>query len=577
MESSAPSSSNRAIPNQIQKSPSLLRTVWLHDWWLIKAELDSEGRQLGVGGKLGIRVFGSAAIAKRHDLVTLETVDGITIKISGFINRSHAQQNGFPSAISYHFRLGFPYNWEEYAARYFGEDFANRAVPSIFPSLDGLNVSSDSGGNKFFPASLDDLPVTRVRDLLMFGHGNSEDGALIRSIFNSIHEKPCGNACKTGGPTVHSDGKSDGGISDKNPALDKTQREEKRKMVKRKYEDNSYVLDENSVLAETPRDKKRKVNWRYEDDSDVSYETPSRTGDSQKIYAHSKMYVGVATRSMTGSKSLRNKQVDNRLSGNLRKSSRSKVSASSVSHVAMLSQEEIEVKGTPDKSALRRSSRQKNAPDIYRAKMGTTVKVRVSRNDLVNTNLKSSLTRPMKKRTATSPDRTASYRIQDRLKAIRHSKLFPDEKTPTSITRFFLGIGGALRCSTSAAKSRSSETGKPLAKADTISKPPATLTPLTDHGSSFCICRNGVQSGSYHSYSDYKTEYYPVASDFDIGWLRTSSITKTIKPTWNKEKPELGSRTDKLAKELCKWSQFKISGKDMKVNQLGLIPISGIA
>ncbi|KAK2997056.1 hypothetical protein RJ639_024912 [Escallonia herrerae] len=195
--------------------------------------------------KLGIRVFGSAAIAKRHDPVTLETVDGITIKISGFINRSHAQQNGFPSAvgrpfslafifvvvilqavieglasteyISYHFRLGFPYNWEEYAARYFGEEFANRAVPSIFPSLDGLNVSSDSGTNKSFPSSLDDLLVTCVRDLLMFGHGNSEDGALIRSIFNSIHGKPCGNSCKTGGPTVHSDGKSDGGISDKNP------------------------------------------------------------------------------------------------------------------------------------------------------------------------------------------------------------------------------------------------------------------------------------------------------------------------------------------------------------------------
>ncbi|KAK2971026.1 hypothetical protein RJ640_025800 [Escallonia rubra] len=372
MESSTPSSSNRAIPNQIQKSPSLLRTVWLHDWWLIKAELDSEGRQLGVGGfasseKLGIRVFGSAAIAKRHDPVTLETVDGITIKISGFINRSHAQQNGFPSAISYHFRLGFPYNWEEYAAQFFGEELANRAVPSIFPSLDGLNLSSDSGMNKSFPASLDDLPVTRVRDLLMFGHGNSEDGAIIRSIFNSIHGKPCGNACKTGGPTVHSEGKSDGGISDKNPALDKTPREDKRKMVKRKYEYNSGVLDENSVLAETPRDKKRKVKWRYEDDSDVSYETPTRIGDSEKIYAHSKMYVGVATRSMTGSKSLRNKQVENHLSGNLlRKSSRSKVSASSVSHVAMLSQEEMEVKGTPDKSALRRSSRQKNAPDINR-------------------------------------------------------------------------------------------------------------------------------------------------------------------------------------------------------------------
>lgn len=97
------------------------------------------------------------------------------------------------------------------------------------------------------------------------------------------------------------------------------------------------------------------------------------------------------------------------------------------------------------------------------------------------------LTRPMKNRTATSPDRTAMYCIQDLLNAIRRSKLFPVEKTPTSNLILLLGIDGAFNCSASSIKSWSSETGKPLANTDMRSKPPFTLTPSTDHGSSFCI------------------------------------------------------------------------------------------
>lgn len=79
--------------------------VCLHDWWLIKLDMDSNGRTLGVGGlafreRQTIRAFYSIAIAKRHDTVTLETADGITITITSFINRSITLENGFPAEVS---------------------------------------------------------------------------------------------------------------------------------------------------------------------------------------------------------------------------------------------------------------------------------------------------------------------------------------------------------------------------------------------------------------------------------------------------------------------------------------------
>ncbi|PON74952.1 SANT associated [Parasponia andersonii] len=73
-------------------------TVFLEDWWLIKAN----GKDLGVGGfaaraSLGVRAFSSAPVSKRHSGTVLETADGITVTICGLINMSRTHQNGFPS------------------------------------------------------------------------------------------------------------------------------------------------------------------------------------------------------------------------------------------------------------------------------------------------------------------------------------------------------------------------------------------------------------------------------------------------------------------------------------------------
>ncbi|KAJ9189032.1 hypothetical protein P3X46_000374 [Hevea brasiliensis] len=52
---------------------------------------------------------------KRLYATTLETSDGITIKISGFINMSQTHQNGFTFMVFVRnsFLLSFPYRWEK--------------------------------------------------------------------------------------------------------------------------------------------------------------------------------------------------------------------------------------------------------------------------------------------------------------------------------------------------------------------------------------------------------------------------------------------------------------------------------
>lgn len=49
-----------------------------------------------------MRVFSSSPILRRHDVFTLETTDGIYVRIVGLINKTRTEENGFPSEV---FRL----------------------------------------------------------------------------------------------------------------------------------------------------------------------------------------------------------------------------------------------------------------------------------------------------------------------------------------------------------------------------------------------------------------------------------------------------------------------------------------
>ena len=49
--------------------------------------------------KKPVRVFHSAAITKRYDVFTLQTADGVTVLLQGYINRTLTVENGFPSQV----------------------------------------------------------------------------------------------------------------------------------------------------------------------------------------------------------------------------------------------------------------------------------------------------------------------------------------------------------------------------------------------------------------------------------------------------------------------------------------------
>ncbi|XP_052477286.1 kinetochore-associated protein KNL-2 homolog isoform X3 [Gossypium raimondii] len=124
------------------------KTVCLHDWWLIKAEKEFEGKRLSVAGSTSIeskafRLFTSAPIVKRHDALTLQTADGICVCIRGFINKQLTIENGFSSEVFTHFFIGFPPYWEKYAKECLGETIMADVGLEVVPN--SSNAARDSG------------------------------------------------------------------------------------------------------------------------------------------------------------------------------------------------------------------------------------------------------------------------------------------------------------------------------------------------------------------------------------------------------------------------------------------------
>ncbi|KAJ7942719.1 hypothetical protein O6P43_032352 [Quillaja saponaria] len=182
----------------------LFKSVSLHDWWLVKDQpkgLAVEG--VASMGRLGTRVFSSKVIAKRHDATILETVDGITITVSGLINRLRTHQNGFPLQVCKHFLFGFPYDWEEHAANCFGERSTDGSA-----TLDE-NISSCNSPNINFQLSLHDLHATRIHDLLICNLGDPNTSLLPKSICDDILGESWGYAFKQSESNVSMENNTD--------------------------------------------------------------------------------------------------------------------------------------------------------------------------------------------------------------------------------------------------------------------------------------------------------------------------------------------------------------------------------
>ncbi|XP_052208504.1 uncharacterized protein LOC127812188 [Diospyros lotus] len=256
------------------RCPSFLKRVCLDKWWLIKVEPDSKGRTLGVAGfasreRQASRVFHSAAIARRHDAVTLETADGITITITGFINRSLTIENSFPPEACNHFLFGFPYYWEEYSCQSLDEELVYKTISSRTSTLDAFHLSSHDGTNCLPLMSLDNLPVTRIRDLLMSRLGDSDDSVISKGILNDILQKHDSTASKDDDAPVQSN------VQGKFCGLDGILSNSSKKMDKQRTRDN-YVIDpvtSNSVHSRTPKHHKRTMMKQKNNDDSGSVDS----------------------------------------------------------------------------------------------------------------------------------------------------------------------------------------------------------------------------------------------------------------------------------------------------------------
>ncbi|KAL8507780.1 hypothetical protein ACS0TY_018353 [Phlomoides rotata] len=151
-----PPSTPVTTPDSAKRSSSL-NQVLLHDWWLVRADSDSHGKQIGIGGFIfneGIgakRRFASAPIVKRQDAVTLKTVDGITIMVLGYLNKFQTLKNGFSHEVCDHFVIGFPYYWEEFADLSVREERADICGSKEVPCTDAYKTTSpgDHGTDTF--------------------------------------------------------------------------------------------------------------------------------------------------------------------------------------------------------------------------------------------------------------------------------------------------------------------------------------------------------------------------------------------------------------------------------------------
>jgi hypothetical protein len=99
------------------------------------------------------------------------------LRSSSFVDFLTQNQDCRFEQICDRFQLGFPYYWEEIAAKLRGEESANGGSPRGKSGFVELNTSSGISTNTA-SVSFDDIPVTRIRDILMHPLGDPKDCAL---------------------------------------------------------------------------------------------------------------------------------------------------------------------------------------------------------------------------------------------------------------------------------------------------------------------------------------------------------------------------------------------------------------
>ncbi|BFG15684.1 hypothetical protein CerSpe_019580 [Prunus speciosa] len=236
-----------------------VKSVLLHDWWLVKAK----GKGLAVGGLssrdgLGVRVFSSAEISKRHTATVLETADGIMVTVTGFLDRSRTHQNGFPPELYNHFLLGFPFNWEEYAAVDLGEDSTDIGASLRKSASQKFNMPSRNNESNSLPFSLDDLSATKGRDILMLSYGDSDYHSLVKNIFSDILGTSKDNAFEHTGSSINLNAENSCPVENVDSGTTKTPTKHKKVIV----QDGKNMITETSRVGVSTRSMTKGVSTR---------------------------------------------------------------------------------------------------------------------------------------------------------------------------------------------------------------------------------------------------------------------------------------------------------------------------
>nr|XP_043627795.1 uncharacterized protein LOC122599354 [Erigeron canadensis] len=253
------------------------KSLFLQDWWLIKVQ---PGSKLGVGGfankekvwsrgrrvsgsvsagknqnhntlETGIQAVCSLPIAKRLDYITLEAENGVIVMISGCINRSRTLSFGFSPEVCDHFRFGFPSNWKECTAKSSQEKCAN--LPKK------LWEKCAKTKERSFPESFDDLPVTRVQDLLLTTE--ESESSVFTCIYRNILKQCTQDSFNQSASSVRSDKEismnSKEAELDHNPDGEDGLENSKETESEYKQKEDDYTLNETPKLTKIARANER--------------------------------------------------------------------------------------------------------------------------------------------------------------------------------------------------------------------------------------------------------------------------------------------------------------------------------
>jgi hypothetical protein len=148
----ASASVSRFVRTETRSSNTIKKTVFLQEWWLVKAEKPVEGKIVAVAGihcrvkNQAMRLFSSAPILRAKDIFVLETTDGVCIMLEGVINQTRTLENGFTADVFEHFIFGFPPQWESISKKCMIEEYSTNLFsrsPDSAKKVSGVQVSED--------------------------------------------------------------------------------------------------------------------------------------------------------------------------------------------------------------------------------------------------------------------------------------------------------------------------------------------------------------------------------------------------------------------------------------------------